>query len=362
MRALVVGGGIVGAACARTLARDGFSTTLLEKQVVGGGATAAGMGHIVVMDDSEPQFALTKYSRDLWDSLVPELPPEVEFERRGTLWVAADEEEFSFVAPKVAWYGARGVRAEVLDAQAISGAEPMLRPGLAGGFVVNEDSVIYAPCAAAWLARGVERRVGVRISEVGDGWLRMSDGDKMEADLVVVAGGAESVALFPQLKMKPRKGHLLITDRYPGAVHHQLVELGYLKSAHGHSTESVAFNIQPRKTGQLLIGSSRQYGQTSSALEQHMVRKMLQRAVEYLPGLAEMSVIRGWTGFRAATEDKLPVIGYLPGHTKTLLATGHEGLGITTSLATGEIVADLALGRVSGIDRSPFAVERMWSE
>lgn len=361
MTAVVVGGGIVGAACARALLREGFRVVLLEKQVLGGGATAAGMGHLVVMDDSEPQFQLTKYSRDLWDSLVEELPREVEYERTGTLWVAADEEELGFVAGKVSWYQQRGVAAVALDAKALRGAEPMLREGLAGGFVVSGDAVVYAPCAAAWLARGVERRVGVRVAAVGDGWVETADGERVAGDLVVVAGGAETVELFPQLRMKPRKGHLAITDRYPGAVRHQLVELGYLKSAHGNAAESVAFNIQPRKTGQLLIGSSRQYGAESGKVEEPLLRTMLLRAVEYMPGLRDMQVIRTWTGFRAATEDKLPAIGWVPGGSKTLLATGHEGLGITTSLGTAELVADLALGRESRIPREPYAVERLWT-
>ena len=100
--ALVVGGGIVGAACVRALLLEGLSVGWIERDAVGGGATAAGMGHVVVMDDSEAQFALTNYSRQLWDSLVDEMPVEVEFERTGTLWVAADEEELAAVSGKTA--------------------------------------------------------------------------------------------------------------------------------------------------------------------------------------------------------------------------------------------------------------------
>ncbi len=98
--AVIIGAGIVGAACAEALARDGLRVTLIESSAVGGGATAAGMGHIVVMDDSEAQFTLTRYSRDLWNQAVPLLPPEVEFEARGTLWIAADEEEYEAVHRK----------------------------------------------------------------------------------------------------------------------------------------------------------------------------------------------------------------------------------------------------------------------
>src|SRR5581483_11073700 len=125
--AVVIGAGIVGAAAAAALASDGLRVTVVESSVVGGGATAAGMGHIVVMDDSEAQFALTRYSRDLWNAM--QTPPQVEFERRGTLWVAADEEELAEVWRKAEFYAARGVRAEILDARALADAEPNLRPG-----------------------------------------------------------------------------------------------------------------------------------------------------------------------------------------------------------------------------------------
>ena len=96
--AIVVGAGIVGAACADELARRGLQVVIVDRDMVGGGATAAGMGHIVVMDDSEAQFALTRYSQQLWQGLKPELPEDVEYEQCGTIWVAADEEEIAEVS------------------------------------------------------------------------------------------------------------------------------------------------------------------------------------------------------------------------------------------------------------------------
>src|SRR6202049_4644523 len=84
----IAGGGIVGAACALACAQRGLSVALVERDVLGSGATAAGMGHIVVMDDSEAQFALTRYSQELWHQMAPQLPASVEYEQRGTLWVA----------------------------------------------------------------------------------------------------------------------------------------------------------------------------------------------------------------------------------------------------------------------------------
>ena len=107
----------------------------------------------------------------------------------------------------------------------------------------------------------------------------------------------------------------------------------------------MAFNIQPRQTGQMLIGSSRQFDAEDTGVDQQILNRMLQRAIEYLPALGQLSAIRVWTGFRAATPDKLPLIGPSLVSDRIWLATGHEGLGITTSLGTGRLLADLLLNR-----------------
>jgi D-hydroxyproline dehydrogenase subunit beta len=160
------------------------------------------------------------------------------------------------------------------------------------------------------------------------------------------------------IDVKKRKGHLLITDRYPQFITHQLVELGYLKSAHSVASDSVAFNIQPRKTGQMLIGSSRQYGIESAEVDQGIMSRMVARAVEYMPGLSQLSSIRSWTGFRAATPDKLPLIGPDARQKRLYLATGHEGLGITTSVGTARLLLDQILWRRSEIPFEAYLPQR----
>src|SRR5256885_12791300 len=112
---VIIGAGIVGAACAAECAREGLAVAVVEARMLGGGATAAGMGHLVVMDDSEAQFALTHYSRNLWDEAAETLPDDVQFLRSGTLWVAADEEEMAEVRRKQRYYAERRVAVEVLD-------------------------------------------------------------------------------------------------------------------------------------------------------------------------------------------------------------------------------------------------------
>ena len=359
----VAGGGIVGAACALACAQRGLSVALVEHDVLGSGATAAGMGHIVVMDDSEAQFALTRFSQQLWHRLATDLPASAEYEQRGTLWIAADNEEMEAAERKHAWYAARSVPCRLLTASQLAAAEPNLALGLAGGLLVSEDAVVYPPAVALALARkaqelGAQLLLGKSIDAIGEGYLALAGGTEVRAHHIVLALGADSVHLSPELPIRKRKGHLVITDRYPGFVNHQLVELGYLKSAHSSTSDSVAFNVQPRQTGQLLIGSSRQFGAEYPEVDQHILSAMLARAALYLPAVANLSAIRVWTGFRAATPDKLPLIGPDLKNPSLLLATGHEGLGITTSLATAELIADRLTGRRSVIATEPYLPAR----
>ncbi len=364
---VVVGAGIVGAACADEFARRGMRVAVIDHDMIGGGATAAGMGHVVTMDDSEAQFALTRYSQQLWQKLRPELPGDVEYEQCGTIWVAADEEEMTEVRRKHDYYGQRDVPTEVLDSHALRRLEPNLRTGLVGGLLVTQDLVISPPCAARFLMEraqkhGAKLRLGHSVAQAGQRRVRMTDGFEIRARIVVNAAGACAAELTPGLEIKKRKGHLVITDRYPGFLRHQLVELGYLKSAHSIRSDSVAFNVQPRRTGQILIGSSRQYGADHREVDSAILARMLQRAHEYMPDLAHMSTVHARTGFRAATSDKLPLIGPWPGDESLFLATGHEGLGITTSLATARILVDQITGTKPEIPIEPYLPSRAAKE
>lgn len=360
--AIIIGAGIVGAACADECARHGMRVCVVERDAVGSGATAAGMGHIVVMDDSEAQFALTRYSQQLWHELQSELPEDVEFETCGTIWVAADEEEMAEVRRKQIYYSERRVPVEVIDGATLERLEPQLRKGMAGGLLVPEDAVLYPPCAARFLlvraqAHGAELMIA-SAERAGRERVLLNDGSELSAGVIVNAAGAWSPELTPGIEVKKRKGHLVITDRYPEFVQHQIVELGYLKSAHSLTRDSVAFNVQPRKTGQVLIGSSRQYGVEDKNVDSRILVRMLRQARSYMPDLGRASAIRVWTGFRPATPDKIPLIGPWPEDTGIWLATGHEGLGITTCLATARLLIDQLTNTTPRIPLDPYLPSR----
>jgi glycine/D-amino acid oxidase-like deaminating enzyme len=356
---IVIGAGIVGAACAHALAQAGQRVLVLDACL--GGATGAGMGHLVVMDDNPAELALSQYSVSLWQALAPQMPADCAYSGCGTLWIAANAEEMAAAEDKRHRMQQHGIASHMLDAAALAQAEPALRPGLAGGLVVPGDAIVYAPNAARWMLSKYERYVQVehaQVTEIDGQKVRLADGSYRQAPQVLLANGIHATTLCPDLPIRPKKGHLLITDRYPGTVHHQLVELGYITSSHHSEGPSVAFNLQPRPTGQLLLGSSRQFDTTDMAVEAHMLQAMLQRALDYVPGLAGLNAIRSWTGLRAATPDSLPILGPHPAREGLWLAVGHEGLGVTTALGTAQLLAAHMTGGTAAIDGSPYGLQR----
>jgi glycine/D-amino acid oxidase-like deaminating enzyme len=356
---IVVGAGIVGAACARALAQSGCSVLVLDAQR--GGATAAGMGHLVVMDDNAAELELSHHSLHLWHELAPQLADDCAFHACGTLWVAADEAEMHAAEEKRQRLQAHGVDCELLNARQLASAEPHLRAGLAGALRAPMDAIVYAPNAARWLlgSGGPSLRTEVcEVSSIDGTTVQLTSGERRHGQHVLLANGIGATGLCPDLPIRAKKGHLLITDRYPGHVHHQLVEMGYVSSAHSTDGSSVAFNLQARPTGQLLLGSSRQFDATDTEVEPQMLARMLQRALHYMPSLGKLTTIRAWTGLRAATPDGLPILGPHPERPGLWLAVGHEGLGVTTALGSAELLAAQMTGGLTGLRPSDYSFER----
>ena len=362
--AVIIGAGIVGAACARALAREGAMRVLvLDAGRAGEGTTSKGMGHLVTLDGSDAQLALTSYSVALWRELGHALSASTEYDPCGTIWVAEDADQLDALREKQRAYDAHDVRCEMLSPTRLREAEPNLRHDLAGGLLVPGDGVLLPPFATQWLLaqaviNGTEVREGWRVDSIDGNTVRCGD-TTIEAAVIVNAAGVHSPVLTPGLRVMPRKGHLAITERYPGTVRHQLVELGYQHSAERMDSESCAFNVQPRANGQVIIGASRELVGFDEEINALLLQEMIDRAAHFLPALREMSIECAWTGFRPAAEDGLPLIGQWVADEPLWIATGHEGLGITTALGTAVMLADLVAGRTPSVDPTPFAPSRM---
>lgn len=361
----IIGAGIVGAACAASCAEAGLTVVVVERQYIACGSTGSCMGHIVLLHDTEAHFSITAFSRRLWQQLIGELPQEVEYNPCGTIWLATDPQQIAQLRLEQTYYQQHGIEAHILDSNDLIHAEPLIRPDLPAGLYVPGDAVLYPPAAAAYLLEKARRHKAIVltgqevINIADDATLTLRDSSRLSAEIVVNAAGCWSADLCTDLPVYRRKGHLVVTDRYPGLLHHQLVELSYLKSVSDMHTASVAFNVQPRKTGQILIGSSRQSDSSKSDLDLPIVCRMLQRATYFMPQLGRLDAIRCWAGHRPTTSDHLPLIGPSPDNERIWWATGHEGLGVTTSLATGSIIAAMITAGPLEISPKPYLPTRL---
>ncbi len=361
---IIIGAGIVGCAIAEQLAQRRLRVHVLDAGGIGERASAAGMGHLVVLGEASAQFALAAYSLELWRRCRPNLPASVEYRQTGTLWLAADDEQVERAREQQRRYADAGIAGRWWTPAELGRNEPALATNLAGAWRVAEDAVIHPVNAARYFA-GRARQFGARfqlhapVAAVTPGEVRLRDGSVLRAPRIVVAAGANTPALLPTLPIVPRKGHLLITTAQVPRIGHQLIETGYHQSVHGKDSASVAFNAQPRPTGQILIGSSRQYDDDDTGVVADVLARMLARAERYLPGIRAWPALRAWAGLRPCTRDGLPYIGVLPQWPGVYVAAGHEGLGITTATGTADALARLLCHESPVLDLAAFDPERI---
>ena len=360
---IVVGAGIVGAACALALQAEGLDVALVDGATPGAGVTAAGMGHLVALDETDDELDLCLLSLGLWRDFLDEHPGVGEALHCGTLWVAENDAQLHEAARRAERLCARGHHATPVSAGELARLEPALRAGLHGAVRVAGDSVVYPPAVAACLAhtfqaRGGALHLGRQVHLISEGGVAFDNRDWLAAGRVVVAAGVQTAALLPEVPVFARKGHLAITDRYPGTLTHQVVSMNYGQTAAGDDALAVAANVQPRASGQWLIGSCRQDHQTDTVIDPVVLAKVLKSAIGLFPCLARMQIVRAWCGMRPATPDGRPLIGKHPGREDVWLACGHEGLGVTTAFGTARLLADLFMGRASAIDASCYAPAR----
>ena len=265
------------------------------------------MGHIVVMDDSRAQFALTRYSRDLWHELAAELPPRSSSNACGTLWVAADEEEMAEVRRKAAFYRRRGVRTRDpgRGGAGRGGAESAPGPGgrtAGAGRQRDLRSLRGALAVRASPAARRHRRGAVRRGPRARMASRSPMARASPPESTVCATGTWASTLVPEV-LDPRRA------RAPG--HHR--PLSRLRAASACRTRLSEERARHRRRfGRVQCPAARNGAgadrlvapvrRRARRIDTDVLRAHAGRAMEYMPGLARLDVIRTWTGFRGATE------------------------------------------------------------
>ncbi|GAA5067713.1 glycine/D-amino acid oxidase-like deaminating enzyme [Thermocatellispora tengchongensis] len=346
---VVIGAGVVGAACAYYAARAGLDVTVVERGSVAGGTTGAGEGNVLVSDkEPGPELELALLSNRLWRELDAEVGG-FEFEAKGGLVVAETDEVLAALTGLARTQ--RGVEHTAVSAAGLAAYEPHLTRDLAGGVFYPQDAQVQPMLAAARLLRASGARFlpgtevtgfltsGGRITGV-----RTTRGDIPAGAVVNAAGtwGGEVAALAGvDLPVLPRRGFILVTEPLPEPlILHKVYTAAYVTNVASDSSglETSAV-VEGTPSGTVLIGASRERVGFDRTMSVPVLRRLAEQAVALFPALAERKVIRAYCGFRPYCPDHLPVIGPDPRAPGLHHACGHEGAGIGLAPATGRLVA-----------------------
>ncbi|MER5438506.1 FAD-dependent oxidoreductase [Streptomyces sp. NPDC002790] len=380
-RAVILGAGIVGAACARELALAGCATTVVDRGRPAAATTAHGEGNILVSDKGPgPELELAQLSGLLWPQIIAEMSERAagvseltEWDPKGGIVVATTDDGARELAEFVASQRAAGVRAETLDAASLAAAEPYVTREHTAAIHYPDDAQVQPAGAAAALlsdALGAGARLRTHCEIHGAVTrsdrltaVRTADGDLIEADIFINAAGPWSGELSTRLgapiDVRPRRGDVLVTTPLPPTVFHKVYDADYV-GAVGSSAEDLQTSavVESTRAGSVLIGSSRRRVGFDDRLRPDALSAIAAKALRLFPSLANVSVMRAYGGFRPYVPDHLPVIGPDPRLAGLWHAGGHEGAGIGLSVGTARLVRDLLMDRPTEIDATPFRVDR----
>ncbi|WP_460499434.1 NAD(P)/FAD-dependent oxidoreductase [Glycomyces tarimensis] len=378
---VVVGAGIIGAACAEALSSAGARVLVLDRASPAGATTASGEGNILVSDkEPGPALEFAKASRRRWPELLEELSgligpelAEVEWEPKGGLVVATTAEALGPLAALTAAQRAAGLEVEDLDADRARELEPHLTDAITAVAHYPDDAKLQPVLATAALLAALRARGGEVHSPVAaDGIVTDASGavvgvrtgvDAIPCRAVVNAcgpwAGHFSELIGAPIDVRPRRGVVLMTAPLPGFVGRKVYDAGYVDAVASADVDlQVSTVVESTRSGTVLIGSSRQSVAFDTDLEVEVLRRLARGAVRLFPDLVAAPVTRAYGGFRPYTPDRLPVIGADPRVPGLWHAAGHEGAGIGLAAGTGRLLADLFTGREPIVDPEPFRADR----
>jgi glycine/D-amino acid oxidase-like deaminating enzyme len=379
---VVVGGGIVGAACAYELTRAGATVTLIERDELAAGASGRNQGWFVLPEDPilEPmaRASLPEYL-DVAASCA--LPVFVDPEPIGLLLVALGTDDVERAQPALSSAAARGIPIHQLDDAALRETEPAITPDAVAGWLLEQGhrldpAALTVAMALAAKAAGADIRHHVRVRalvEEGDA-IRgvVTDDGPIRSDVVIVAAGPWSTSLLDpigiRMPVSGARGWIVRTTASTEPLRHLIEHAGWrdapdrLAAVARPSAVRVATNAEPRAEvgailhlhpdGTVLVGSSRQAWITPEPEDPSVPRRQLAAAITLVPSLAESKVLSAWWGLRPITPDERPIVGSV--RDGLVVATGHGSEGVILGAGTAKLVTTIVMGGSSPFDPAPF--------
>lgn len=361
---VVVGGGVIGLSIAYGLAREGVSATVLDRGDLGRGASWAGAGMIpphVERLKTNPTVDLRSWSAILYPewskALLEETGIDNGYRRTGGVDVAATLAEDNELRTSAGRWRNEKIVYERLEPGDFGRVEPALNPDLRVAYFLPDRAQIRNPrhlkaLIEACGTRNVDLRPGSAVlgfeSKTGRIAAVRTEGGSIPCGKVVVAAGAWSSIVLAGLGVRvetpPLKGQIVLL-RGERPLLRRIVE-------HGKNY------LVPRDDGRILIGATEEESGFDTRTTSEGLRDLLAEAHRLCPALRDAEVERSWAGLRPGSMDSKPYLGFAPGLSNLIVATGHKRAGLQLAPASAEVIVDLVMGRTPRVDLTPFRLDR----
>jgi len=379
--AIVIGAGIIGLSCAYYLTKAGKCVLVLERGQVGSGTSGA-CDEMILLQSKAPGLSLEMafVSLDIYRSMQAELGEDLEFETRGGMIIIEKAEHLPIMKGFVAKQRSFGLNVEILSKKEAKIKQPFVSDSVVASTYSPDDSqvnplrVMFALLRAGTRA-GMALKRGSEVTSVArtvwDSWeVTTAEGHVYSSDVVVNAAGvwAPRVASLVDLPLpiEPKRGQIVVTEPIHPFAETNVWDSEYIVSKlipdlpRDERAErlGLGFALSRTRNGNYLIGSTREYVGFDKGTTHEAIEAISAKAVSLFPALANVRIIRSFSGLRPACRDGKCVLGEAPQNPGFFVAAGHEGDGIALAPVTGKLLADLVCGRKAELDIAELSPAR----
>ena len=360
---VIIGAGVIGTAIAYYLAKQGINPLLLDQGDVCSGSSGA-CDKAISMQSKNPglHLAMAMESAAMFPGLGEELDYDIEYNSCGGMIAIENEQQMAIMESFVARQQTLGLPVNLLSIEEARRRQPALSPALLASTYSPADAEV-SPLKLTFAFARAARKLGAIIHTGAKVTAIQTSGGHVSgvvttkgtfrADIVINAAGVYAPFIGNlvglDIPIKPRRGQIIVTEAMPPYIFGELWSARYIVAKHTpemirqedpQAAElGVGLALGQTHEGTLLLGGTRELVGYDLNTTPEALSAILRHAINVVPGLKNIHIIRVFSGLRPYTPDGMPILGPVAGLDGFLMAAGHEGDGIALAPVTGKMLA-----------------------